>query len=309
MKKCVIVINKNAGTSDKINFAKVEKCLGSEYRYEHIVIPGDRFNGENPCDAVAVCGGDGTLGSILQVVNDKPIDLFYFPVGTLNDKAKAQRYQKHKSACPTCEGYERNAKPVVYGKCERLLKNGDFETVECGGKVFAYVFAQGSFTPIGYTSDVKSKKKFGVLAYISKVVKEYKPHFTKAKITNGKNVHEGNFTLVMFLKSPRCFGFHFNRAFDKNSTSGHLLAIRSPKHRGFLGYVEMFFPFFRAFFIGLKREQTSGNLIFEKTYSTKIELYDEVDFCKDGEKETLEKGNYKISFKKSVCNFSVIEKF
>ena len=40
MKNCLIIINKNAGTSKKISFEKVEKCLGSEYKYEHRTIPG-----------------------------------------------------------------------------------------------------------------------------------------------------------------------------------------------------------------------------------------------------------------------------
>ena len=113
----------------------------------------------------------------------------------------------------------------------------------------------------------------------------------------------------MLVKSPRCFGFPFNKAFDAESTSGHLVAIRAPKHKGFLGYIEMFFPFFRVFFIGLKKEKTKGKIVFEKTYSTKLTLSQDIDFCRDGEKQTLGEGTYKISFKKSVCNFSVIEKF
>lgn len=32
-------------------------------------------------------------------------------------------------------------------------------------------------------------------------------------------------------------------------------------------------------------------------------------FCKDGEKHTLEKGDYQLSFAKSVCDFCVIDKF
>lgn len=308
MKNCLIIINKNAGTSKKISFEKVEKCLGSEYKYEHRTIPGANVDDTYKFDAVAVCGGDGTLGSILNVVHDKPVDLYYFPVGTLNDKAKAQRYEKHKSECPSCNGTI-NLKPVVYGKCEKILSSGKYETTDCAKNVFAYVFAAGSFTPIGYTSDVKSKKKFGVLAYVSQVLKEYKPHRIKAQIVNGKRTYEGEFTLIMFLKSPRCFGFHFNRAFDQDSASGHLLAIRSPKNHGAVGYIQMFFPFFKAFFLGLKKERARGDLIFEKVYSSKITLKNDIDFCKDGEKQTLKKGEYKISFAKSVCNFSVIEKF
>lgn len=309
MESCLIIINQNAGTSKKINFEKVEKCLGDRYEYTRKNIPRDRIENVEKFDAIAVCGGDGTLGSVLQKVYDKPIDLYYFPVGTLNDKAKAERYARHKSVCPTCKDYVENKKPVVYGKCQKSIEQDGYETVDCDASVFAYVFAAGSFTPIGYTSGVDEKKKFGILAYVSKVLKEYKPHAIKATIKNGKHTYEGEFTLVMLVKSPRCFGFPFNKAFDAESTSGHLVAIRAPKHKGFLGYIEMFFPFFRVFFIGLKKEKTKGKIVFEKTYSTKLTLSQDIDFCRDGEKQTLGEGTYKISFKKSVCNFSVIEKF
>lgn len=309
MKRCLIIINKNAGTSKKINFEKVEKCLGNGYAYTKKTLPDDEISEMKDFEAVAVCGGDGTLGSVLEKVCKQPIDLFYFPVGTLNDKAKAQRYEKHKSVCPSCSDCKSSAKPVVYGLCEKISSDEHYETVECDGDVFAYVFAAGSFTPIGYTSEVKNKQKFGILAYVSQILKEYKPHRIVAKIQNGKRVHEGEFTLIMFLKSPRCFGFRFNKAFEQDGTSGHLLAVRSPKHQGLLGKIEMFFPFFRAFFIGLKKEKTKGKIIFEKTYSTCLSLKSDVDFCKDGEKQTVSDGTYKVSFKRSLCNFTVIEKF
>lgn len=94
MKRCLIIINKNAGTSKKINFEKVEKCLGNGYVYTRKTLPDDEISEIKDFEAVAVCGGDGTLGSVLEKVCKQPIDLFYFPVGTLNDKSKAQRYEK-----------------------------------------------------------------------------------------------------------------------------------------------------------------------------------------------------------------------
>lgn len=335
MKNCLIVINKFAGTSKKINFDKVKKCLGDDYDYTHLTIPSDNFDKNRKIsfdipedlskfDAIAVCGGDGTLGSILHKVCKMPLDLFYFPVGTLNDKAKSQRYEKHKSLCPTCKDHKSNAKPVVYGKVERILPSkSDYQPIstdarqkdvtnssgEDTGSVFAYVFAAGSFTPIGYTSNVKNKKKFGVLAYLAKVIEQYKPHRINASIKCDNHTHEGEFTLIMFVKSPRCFGFHFNKAFDGDKQSGHLVAIRAPKHRGLLGYIEMFFPFFRVFFMGLKKERISGTIIFEQSKHISLTLKTNVDFCRDGEKQTLDKGEYSLVFQKSICNFSVIEKF
>ena len=113
----------------------------------------------------------------------------------------------------------------------------------------------------------------------------------------------------MFVKSPRCFGFRFNKAYDKQSESGHVLLIRSPKHKGALGYIEMFFPFFRSFFVGLKKERDKSSIIFKKVERANMQIQAPLTFCKDGEKHTLEKGDYQLSFAKSVCDFCVIDKF
>ena len=153
MKSCLIIINKSAGGSSKVSFEKVERCLGDEYNYTRCAIPDNPDPNPEGYDAVAVCGGDGTLGSVLSKIYDKPIDVWYFPVGTLNDKAKAERYLAAKTSCPACGGAPKG-KQIVIGKC------GDIQD-----HIFAYVFAAGAFTPIGYTAKVENKKKHGVLGY------------------------------------------------------------------------------------------------------------------------------------------------
>ncbi|MCM1306706.1 MAG: hypothetical protein NC303_05360 [Firmicutes bacterium] len=292
----MIIINKSAGGSSKISFEKVENCLGDGYEYTRLAIPDCPDPDPAGYDAVAVCGGDGTLSSILSKVYDKPIDLWYFPVGTLNDRAKAERYLHSKTSCPSCGGAPKG-KQVVFG---RFTDNAE--------RIFAYVFAAGAFTPIGYTAKVEKKKKLGSLAYVGQIFKEYKVHRMNAKIDSSAGSYEGEFSLIMFLKSPRCFGFNFNKAFDEESTSGHLLAIRSPKHDGLIGKIEMFFPFFRAFFIGLKKER-GGKIIFKRVYSATVRHEGEVVYCRDGEKQAVDGGEFKIKFIRSLCNFNVIEKF
>lgn len=339
MGKCLIIINKNAGTSKKITFEKVERFINHNYLYTHITLPCDVPIPYEKYDAVAICGGDGTLSSIMKNVWDKNVKVYYFPVGTLNDKAKASKHF-HKSA------QDMQANNLVVGKVFsneqlKLTQNKELSNISyCANEqickhekrcvrdnlkcsdielctsaqdnnyeLFTYVFACGSFTPIGYCSSVKKKKKLGILAYILNVVKKYKPHKIPAKIKTEKIDIQGDFTLLMFIKSPRCFGFSFNKAYDAQDKSGHLIAIRTPKHKSALGYIEMFFPFFRVFFMGLKKEIIGKNLIFTKTSNANIQLFNNVDFCADGEKCTLEKGEYKISFHRSKCYFQVADKF
>ncbi|MDE6059885.1 MAG: hypothetical protein K2G31_00200 [Clostridia bacterium] len=348
MKKCLIIINRAAGGSKKVSFDKVEKCLGDMYDYTRCTLPDDPDPNPRGYDAVAICGGDGTLGSVLGKIYDKAIDVWYFPVGTLNDKAKAERYEDSKTTCPSCGG-GKTGKQVIVGRCDDLPHNlphnlphkqgrlwGPQEsplqtemsmgtpmqspqespsqtemyvgTPDENSRLFTYVLAAGAFTSIGYTAKVSVKKKLGVLAYLGQVLKEYKPHRIHAQIDCGSKCYEGDFNLIMFVKSPRCFGFKFNKAYDSESNSGHLVAIRSPKHDGLLGKIEMFFPFFRVFFIGMKSER-DGKIIFKKIYSATFTHSENTDYCRDGEKQTLSSGSHQIKFIRSLCNFNVIEKF
>ncbi len=306
MKKCLIIINSQAGSSKKISFDRVEHCLGKAYQYHHCTLPNDNFCNLEKYDAIAICGGDGTLSSILEKVYNKDIDVFYFPAGTLNDKAKASRYQHTKTTCKEADYL--SGKPIIIGKCNALINEGNYTTIDCQDHIFTYVFAAGSFTPIGYTAKVEMKKRFGILAYIKEVIKEYHPHYIDATIQYNNKYVTDNFTLIMYLKSPRCFGFNFNGDFNPESTSGHLIAIRSPKSKGIAKYVEMFFTFFRVFFIGLKEEIESRRIIYKKVYSSTITLNDNIDFCKDGERLAVDKGQYKICFKRSLCDFNIIDK-
>ena len=279
MESCLIIINKEAGTSDKISFDTVKKRLGGGYKYLCHTIPNDGEPDLDEYNALAVCGGDGTLSTVLSRVYNKRKNVFYFPSGTLNDKAKSEKH--------TTRAAEHHAVVGI-----------------AGDDVFSYVFAAGSFTPIGYTASIKMKRRFGILAYLAQVLKESKVHRINAEITVKDKTYKGDFTLIMLLKSPRCFGFNFNKAYDEQKESGHLILIRSPKHRGLLGKIEMFFPFFRVFFMGLKKER-EGNIVFKEFECATIKLAGKLDFCKDGEKAEKQ-GEFEVCFQKTKCNVNLI---
>lgn len=285
MKDCLILINDKAGKCRRCSVENVQKAIGEEgenYRYSTLHLPTNKPINYDKYDAVAVCGGDGTLQIIMQQIYTTDKTIYYFPCGTLNDKAGAEKYC-HATSTPH---------PVTIGKAD--------------GHVFTYVFAAGAFTEIGYTASQKSKRRFGVVAYLIKVLRAYRVNRICCKIETDGKTYQDAYNLVMLVKSPRCFGFHFNKIFDERDEGGHLLLIPSPKHDGLVGIVEMFFPFFKVFFVGLKKEEDSNGITFKRVKDLTMTLKDKVDFCVDGEKLTVS-GVTKINFEKTKCRVKIIK--
>ncbi len=289
MKKCLIIINKAAGNSKKMSTNKVICRLGDEFEYTTIYTPENDTADLTIYDSIAVCGGDGTLSNVLSKVHNLNITVYYFPCGTLNDKAKGKRIS---------DIYTNNAQPMVVGKLDDT--------------VFTYVLAAGAFTPIGYRASVINKKRLGVFAYMLKILSSYKIWRIKAEIDlEGEDFNtehfEGEFNLIMFIKSPRCFGFRFNRDYDEDRSDGHAILIHSPKHNGLLGYIEMFFPFFRVFFMGFKKPYRSKNVIYTRVKKAQLQFEMPTTFDKDGEFFELPNDS-NLLFDKTDCLFQIIDK-
>ncbi len=272
MRRCKLVINMLSGNAkNRVRVEDVADFLRESY--EVTIIKIDENNDvpigslTDDCDVLAVCGGDGTLNSAVNAIEGKNIDLLYIPCGTLNDTAKNMHLAKKLS------GGDRKIRMVDMGKV--------------GDTKFAYVLAGGTFTEIGYATKIKAKKHFKILAYLFKVLQTYKVHRIKAKIELKDRIIEGEFTLVMVINCARCFGFRFNRRYVHNDGQAQLLLIKSPKVGGFFGKVAIFFPFFRAFFLGLKKEQDGETLKFLDVSDLKITLSEEKTFTVDGEKISL----------------------
>ncbi len=247
--KCKLVANRESGNFEKLNIDALLCSLGCDAELE-IIDSKSRWSAEG-FDTIIVCGGDGTLNNAVQKCKGKR--LIYVPCGTFNETAATSK------------------------KLERLAQVNDTP--------FSYVCATGSFTEIGYTAANCDKKRWKKLAYLPQVVKNFHCREIFAKLNaDGKNL-DGIYTLIMVLKSYRCFGFCFNKDY-KTTKKNYLVAVKSVGKDNFLNRVKMFFPFFRIFFCGAKPCVKSQWLLIPFD-----ELILQIDkpqyFCVDGEKRKL----------------------
>lgn len=261
MKKCVIIVNKMSGNSSHADENKLTAVFGKDYDVKVIRMNKSTVLYDlSEYDRVVVCGGDGTLHNAINCKFKKKVDWIYCPYGTLNELATGNGNGQ-----------------------EYVLR----DVGTANDRKFAYVCACGIFTPLGYVVKDKYKKRFKALAYLSKVVSQYKVHRIDAEITADGKTQNGQYTLIMLIDSPKCFGFRFNKMFRLDDGKLHMLTIKSPKHNGFFGGFKLFFPLFRTFFIGFKKEYHSKNIDFSEVTEVTLKLQKETDFCMDGEKVPL----------------------
>lgn len=261
MKKCIIIVNDMSGNSSRVDDNKLLSVFanGFDSHFLHLK-KRTTLTDLSEYDRIVLCGGDGTLNGVLNCKKKETAEVFYCPYGTLNELATGNSQRK-----------------------DYLLHDAG----RAGDKMFSYVFACGIFTPLGYIVQNKSKQKFKVFAYLTKVVSQYKIHNIDAKLTVDGSQDCGPYTLIMAIDSPKCFGFNFNKMFKYDDGLLHVLTIKSPKHRGLLGRIRIFFPLFRAFFIGFKKPYRSKTMYFGECKRLTVELNKEVDFCADGEKVVM----------------------
>lgn len=258
--RCVIVINRLSGNGNRADERTLKRAFERGYSVDFYYITHKQVLKDfSAYERIVVCGGDGTLNGILNSKMRDDVEIIYLPYGTLNEFYKGGIKDNH------------------------FLKDICF----ANNLYFSYVMAAGIFTPIGYCVNDNKKRKYKALAYISHIVKEYKIHRIKAKLTTKDYCDEGEYSLIMAVDSPRCFGFRFNRLFKLDDGIMHLLTIKAPKNNGLIGKIKIFFPLFRAFFVGFSKSYHSKNMEFRPFDQLTISLNENVDFDMDGEKKTL----------------------
>lgn len=255
---CKVILNADSGNCSRLDIDKLLSMLGCVDTEIETIDKNSDWNA-NGFDTVIVCGGDGTLHNAIEKCQGKQI--IYAPCGTLNEAARTSN------------------------------------TITSVGSVnddkFSYVCATGSFTEIGYSARNDNKKRYKSLAYVSQVLKNYKCKQISAKLDVDGKIINGEFTLLMILKSHRCFGLPFNKCYKKKNGL-YLVAIRSIGSDNLMNRAKMFFPFFRVFFCGVRKPCERRNWLVLPFDNLTVTLKNEQAFCVDGEKRVL-KGDLRFA--------------
>jgi len=264
--KCLLLINTLSGRGGMLDIAAIKRKLEDKYGKVDIKeIKDTAFDMNKVCkgyDYLAVGGGDGTLNNAINYVCRNNINLIYIPAGTLNDSYRNLRY---------------------------VDKPEYIDLGKVGQRYFSYVLAAGTFTPIGYNTNIKLKKAIKQAAYFLAIFREYKVNRIKARISIDTEQFQDEYTLIMIVNSKSVFGFGFNKLYSNHTGKAHLLLISTPKRPA--SFIKLFFLFFRAFFIGFNKPVQSKNLIFKEFSKLELELVHPTPFCIDGEKQVLQGSN------------------
>lgn len=254
--KCLVVVNTLCGNAAKVNEDELLRLYAPEddVTIRYIRSAEDLYSTEG-VDKLILCGGDGTLNHALGLTRGKSIEIYYLPVGTFNETAKDLKTE---------------------GELARLGRIGERD--------FAYVAAAGSFTDLGQTSSSESKKRFKIFSYFFHVLKSYRVHRIRATISCEGFSETDDYTLLMLSNATRCFGFRFNRLHRHNAEELELLTIKAPRRDDLWGRIKMFFPFFRAFFIGFSKPHFGKYVRFLSLKEVSFSLSEKTDFCLDGER-------------------------
>ena len=248
---CKVIVNCQSGNCKRLDLSKL-LCMLNCPTAEVQFVDGTDWQC-NDKDTLIVCGGDGTLKHALCKCNGK--QMYFAPCGTLNESK-------------------------FFGKqIDSIGKVND--------ELFGYVCATGTFTQIGYLASNKNKQKLKALAYLPLVLKTYKVHQIPANINIDGKTFEGKYTLIMAIKSKRCFGFYFNRCYDKNPTL-YMLAVKSFGKNNLLNKIRLFCTFFRIFFLGVGKPTQNKRFVMLPFENATVTLPQRQDFCMDGERVALQ---------------------
>ena len=228
-----IIVNPSAGRfKNSLHLRKLQKYLRNRGVTNHVVFThkvGDAIEAARSApnegyDAVAFCGGDGTLREVIAGVIGKGVPIGIIPLGTGNVIAADLGIPKDPfKACDT----------IIRG-CTRKIdvgKNGDsYFMIAAGSGYDCEVVAQ---------VDLQIKSKVGRLAYIAsgfKLLRKYKP----IQFTIESDIFNGTIKAiaVVVVNSPR-YGGYFSLKKEAKIDDG-LLDVIVLKGRGWFDILRIF---------------------------------------------------------------------
>lgn len=273
MYKTLMIVNLEAGKGDfenQLSFVVMElKNKG----FDVVIKYTEKNFGANKIieqykleyDLLIICGGDGTLNQAVNALTklNKKVSVAFIPTGTTNDFARTLKLPK--------KGIE-IAQNIINSKA---LKT---DTGIFNDKYFNYIVACGAFTEVSYNTDRKSKKQFGIFAYILnciKQIKNIKPY--KLKVHFDNEIIEDEFIYVGISNSLSIGGLKWFKSDEISLSDGLLEVILIKKPENIFGYIGIIKS------ILLKDYSEDLNIIYSQDKKLKIQSNENIEWTIDGE--------------------------
>lgn len=207
-------------------------------------------------DSLIVCGGDGTLNNVINVVAklDKRPTIGYIPTGTMCD-------------CGSIFGLSRSIKKSI-----QVIENnytGRFDLVNVGDNYFVYMASFGAYSSISYETKRKKIKQFHYFAYYFASIKEA---FKKTRVNYSFKIEEKTYTgvapFVLLMNGKKVAGFKINKKSSPKDGVFELYLSKNTIFNGLLSYL----PF----------------KISKPIYAKEVEILDAPSiWCLDGERKEI----------------------
>lgn len=246
--KCLFIYNPNSGKSKllkRISYIKQEL----EKIYDEVDYKPTEYKGhaqeiaKDSCgkyDYLIISGGDGTVNEVINGIaqqENAPI-IGYLPSGTVNDISRSLKIPRNIK------------KAIKLLKENKVFKHDLFKS---NNRYGVYFCGSGAFTGASYSTNQKSKKLLGKIAYFIHGAKELVniPDFD-VKITdkNGQ-ITEGKYVLMLIVNSRSVSGFRLNSHARLNDGGVDIVLIKR-KNKKWYNYITSLLTIAKVFLFDLK---------------------------------------------------------
>lgn len=258
MKKFLFIANAGSGSMKFESFTKLleSKFAETDSTYELVTLDKSmrdlsafiekQIEKMDP-ECVVACGGDGTVTAVGHALRDMNIPMAIIPLGTANIFAK-------------CIGIPMNTGAAIDCLLAPKPKIKKLDAMECNGRLYFLHITLGLSALITYRTPQDNKRRFGVLAYMTKLYR-YLNSFHRRNYTftlDGKT-YKKRVTEVVIANTDMFFSRPFRLGEDIDMNDGHLdILAFSP--RSWIDH----FKFMSYFTFG--RPQLRKSIYFRRTF-------------------------------------------